>query len=200
MSQTSPAWRAVLLAGGRSSRMGTDKALLPWGNGTLLTHMRGMLIDAGAVEVVVSGDRPDVGGVPDATRDTGPMGALSQLASRLTDGTWIVVPVDMPLLSTDLLHALRAADAACACVEGHPLPMMLRVDDGMRALMHAMGARAGRERSLRALQQASTRRICLLRTSIGHCATATRRKTGSHCSNRRPRPAADERVGRVTLM
>lgn len=153
MSQPSPAWRAVLLAGGRSSRMGTDKALLPWGNGTLLTHMRGMLTDAGAIEVIVSGDRPDVGGVPDATRDTGPMGALSQLASRLTDGAWIIVPVDMPLLSTDLLHALRAADAACACVEGHPLPMMLRVDDGMRALMHAVGARAGRERSLWALQQ-----------------------------------------------
>ena len=66
MNRASPAWRAVLLAGGRSSRMGTDKALLPWGNGTLLTHMRGMLIDAGAVEVIVSGDRPDVGGVPDA--------------------------------------------------------------------------------------------------------------------------------------
>ena len=153
MNRASPAWRAVLLAGGRSSRMGTDKALLPWGNGTLLTHMRGMLIDAGAVEVIVSGDRPDVGGVPDATQDTGPMGALSQLASRLTDGAWIVVPVDMPLLSTDLLQALLSVDAACACVEGHPLPMMLRVDDGMRALMHAVGARAGRERSLRALQQ-----------------------------------------------
>lgn len=153
MSQTLPAWRAVLLAGGRSSRMGTDKALLPWGNGTLLTHMRGMLVDAGAVEVIVSGDRPDVGGVPDATRDTGPMGALSQLASRLTDGEWIVVPVDMPLLSTDLLHALLAVDAACACVEGHSMPMMLRVDERMRTLMHAVGARAGRERSLRALQQ-----------------------------------------------
>ena len=153
MNRASPAWRAVLLAGGRSSRMGTDKALLPWGNGTLLTHMRGMLIDAGAVEVIVSGDRPDVGGVPDATQDTGPMGALSQLAPRLTDGAWIVVPVDMPLLSTDLLQALLSVDAACACVEGHPLPMMLRVDDGMRALMHAVGARAGRERSLRALQQ-----------------------------------------------
>ena len=49
MNRASPAWRAVLLAGGRSSRMGTDKALLPWGNGTLLTHMRGMLIDAGAL-------------------------------------------------------------------------------------------------------------------------------------------------------
>lgn len=153
MSQTLPAWRAVLLAGGRSSRMGTDKALLPWGNGTLLTHMRGMLVDAGAVEVIVSGDRPDMGGVPDATRDTGPMGALSQLASRLTDGEWIVVPVDMPLLSTDLLHALLAVDAACACVEGHALPMMVRMDRDVRATMRAVGARSGRECSLRALQQ-----------------------------------------------
>lgn len=153
MSQTLPTWRAVLLAGGRSSRMGTDKALLPWGNGTLLTHMRGMLVDAGAVEVIVSGDRPEVGGVPDATCDTGPMGALSQLASRLTDGAWIVVPVDMPLLSADLLHALLAADAACACVEGHALPMMLRMDRDVRAAMQSVGARSGRERSLRALQQ-----------------------------------------------
>ena len=153
MSQVSPAWRAVLLAGGRSSRMGTDKASLPWGNGTLLTHMRGMLIDAGAVEVVVSGDRPDVGGVPDATRDTGPMGALSQLASRLTDGTWIIVPVDMPLLSIELLHALLATDAACTCVEGHALPMALRLDADVRATLEQIGGLTGRACSLRALQQ-----------------------------------------------
>ena len=153
MNRPLPTWRAVLLAGGRSSRMGTDKALLPWGDGTLLTHMYALLRAAGACEVIVSGDRPGFDSVPDAQPDTGPMGALAQLAPRLRDGAWIVVPVDMPLLSTDLLHALLAVDAACACVEGHSLPMMLRVDDGMRALMRAVGARAGRERSLRALQQ-----------------------------------------------
>jgi len=152
VSLASPAWCAVLLAGGRSSRMGTDKALLPWGDGTLLTHMRAMLLTAGASEVIVSGDRPDIDGVPDATPDTGPMGALAQLAPRLHDGAWIVVPVDMPLLSAELLRALLAVDATCACVEGHALPMRLRMDDRLRAVMEDIGQRSGRERSLRALQ------------------------------------------------
>ena len=100
-------WRAVLLAGGRSSRMGTDKALLVWAGGTLLTHMHTTLLRAGAAQVVVSGDRPELGGVPDAEPGTGPMGALAQLAPRLQDGAWLVVPVDMPLLTPELMHALH---------------------------------------------------------------------------------------------
>ncbi|WAC62091.1 molybdenum cofactor guanylyltransferase [Pseudoxanthomonas sp. SL93] len=146
-------WRAVLLAGGRSSRMGADKALLPWGGGTLLSHMHALLQAAGAQEVIVSGDRPGLQGIPDTRPDTGPMGALAQLAPRLQDGAWIVVPVDMPLLSSDLLQALLATDAACVCVEDHPLPMALRLDADMRAVIEGMGNRTGRERSLRALQQ-----------------------------------------------
>ncbi len=146
-------WRAVLLAGGRSSRMGTDKALLPWGDGTLLAHMRTLLHDAGARQVVVSGDRPELDGVPDAEPGTGPMGALAQLAPRLHDGTWLVVPVDMPLLTPALLHGLLSVDARCACVDGHTLPMALRLDAGVRDAIADLGRREGRERSLRALQQ-----------------------------------------------
>ncbi|MBA3928949.1 MAG: molybdenum cofactor guanylyltransferase [Xanthomonas sp.] len=146
-------WRAVLLAGGRSSRMGTNKALLPWGDGTLLTHMHDVLRAAGADRVIVSGDRPGIDGVPDVLPDTGPMGALAQLAPRLEDGTWLTVPVDMPLLSQDLIDALLATSSACACVQDHMLPMVLRIDDGMRAVMADIGSRSGRERSLRALQQ-----------------------------------------------
>lgn len=149
-------WRAVLLAGGRSSRMGTDKALLPWGTGTLLAHMHARLREAGARDVVVSGHRPDLDGIPDVQPDTGPMGALAQLAPRLQDGAWLVVPVDMPLLSADLMDALLSAEAACACVEGHTLPMALRIDVGVRAVLQEIGGRAGRERSLRALQQCVT--------------------------------------------
>ena len=146
-------WRAVLLAGGRSSRMGTDKALLPWGAETLLAHMHARLREAGAQEIVVSGDRPALGGVPDAQPDTGPMGALAQLAPRLPDGAWLVVPVDMPLLSTDLMHALLSTGAPCASVEGHMLPMVLRMEAHVRAVIAEIGSRPGRERSLRALQQ-----------------------------------------------
>lgn len=146
-------WRAVVLAGGRSSRMGRDKALLPWGDATLLTHTHTLLREAGADEVVVSGDRPDVGGVRDDIPDTGPMGALAQLMPRLCDGTWIVVPVDMPLLSADLLAALRANGAACVHVEDHPLPMCLRVDGHVRAIVDEIGQHRGRTCSLRALQE-----------------------------------------------
>lgn len=145
-------WRAVVLAGGRSSRMGRDKALLPWGGGTLLTHMHAVVLAAGADEVVVSGDRPALDGVRDDIPDTGPMGALAQLMPRLCDGTWIVVPVDMPLLSADLLGALRAVEAACASVENHSLPMCLRVDDHVRILVGEIGQQRGRACSLRALQ------------------------------------------------
>lgn len=146
-------WRAVLLAGGRSSRMGTDKALLPWGAGTLLAHMHALLRHAGAQEVIVSGDRPAFDGVPDMQSDTGPMGALAQLVPRLQGGVWLVVPVDMPLLSPALIRALLSVDAACICVEGHMLPMALRLDHEVRAVIDEVGRRGGRERSLRALQQ-----------------------------------------------
>lgn len=146
-------WRAVLLAGGRSSRMGRDKALLPWGNGTLLTHLHALLRTAGASEIVVSGDRPELHGVPDADPGTGPVGALAQLAPRLRDGAWIVAPVDMPLLSADLLRALLPIGAECVCVEEHALPMGLRLDARTRAVMAEIGARHGRERSLRGLQE-----------------------------------------------
>ena len=133
--------------------MGTDKALLPWGDGTLLTHMHALLRAAGACEVIVSGDRPGFDSVPDTQPDTGPMGALAQLAPRLRDGMWIVVPVDMPLLTIEVLHALLAADAACTCVESHAMPMALRLDAGVRATLEEIGGLTGRACSLRALQQ-----------------------------------------------
>lgn len=146
-------WRAVLLAGGRSSRMGTDKAMLPWGAGTLIAHMHALLLTAGARQVVVSGHRPEFDGVPDAQPGTGPMGALAQLAPQLQEGQWLVVPIDMPLLTVELVHALLSVDAACACVEDHPLPMALRLDAGVRAVLADIGAREGRVRSLRALHE-----------------------------------------------
>jgi molybdopterin-guanine dinucleotide biosynthesis protein A len=133
--------------------MGCDKALLPWGDGSLLTHMHALLLAAGADEVVVSGDRPALDGVRDDIPDTGPMGALAQLMPRLCDGTWLVVPVDMPLLSDDLLAALRAVDAACVSVEDHPLPMCVRVEARVRAIVGDIGQRRGRACSLRALQE-----------------------------------------------
>ena len=48
----------VVLAGGRSSRMGRDKALLEIDGCTLLDRAVALLHEAGAATVIVSGDRP----------------------------------------------------------------------------------------------------------------------------------------------
>ncbi|MCH8988583.1 MAG: nucleotidyltransferase family protein [Chloroflexi bacterium] len=48
-----PAVWAILLAAGESSRMGRQKALLPWRNTTLLEYQLRSLLDAGVQQVVV---------------------------------------------------------------------------------------------------------------------------------------------------
>lgn len=121
----------VVLAGGRSSRMGRDKAQLDWHGVSLLDRMCRILLDAGVARVVVSGDRPGHDCVPDVEPERGPGFAVSGVLATLpADATALVVPVDMPLLTPALLRMLTAHRAAC--FEGHPLPALLptRAADG----------------------------------------------------------------------
>jgi molybdopterin-guanine dinucleotide biosynthesis protein A len=145
----------VVLAGGRSSRMGEDKALLPWHGRPLLGHMCDLLEAAGATAVRVSGDRPGYAGIPDRWPDRGPLGGLASVADELDDGELLVVPVDMPLLTVSLLHALVAnTDRACTRLAGAMLPMRWRLDTRSRAILAGMIERPGSACSVRALQQA----------------------------------------------
>ena len=49
----------LLLAAGASSRMGRSKALLPWGEGTLIEHQVKTLLKTGHPVVVVIGHKAD---------------------------------------------------------------------------------------------------------------------------------------------
>lgn len=153
---TDAACTGVVLAGGRSSRMGRDKALLEWHGRPLLDHQCATLREAGCAEVRVSGERPDYAGIADAVADAGPLGGLAGIAAVLPDGLLLVVPVDMPRLQPPLLRRLREAadDAACVRFAGHVLPMRLRLDAATRADLAALLALPEpRSRSLHALQQ-----------------------------------------------
>lgn len=131
-----------MLAGGRSSRMGRDKALLPWRGRPLLAHMQALLHSAGAQEVLVSGDRPGHPGIVDTQPDLGPLGGLASVIAQLSDATTlVVVPVDMPLLSMPLLERLlAAAPQRCVTFDAQMLPMRLCIDAGVRESLAALMA------------------------------------------------------------
>ncbi|WP_305805131.1 molybdenum cofactor guanylyltransferase [Stenotrophomonas sp. YIM B06876] len=148
-----PAWTGLVLAGGRSSRMGRDKAMLPWRGRPLLQHMIELLAEAGATTVLVSGDYPAYAGIADTLPGRGPLAGLSSAAAQLDDGPLLVVPVDMPCLSPSLLRRLISAPAAPGvCFEGQVLPLRLQLDARSRACLAQLLSCGAAQRSLRALQ------------------------------------------------
>lgn len=109
--------------------MGHDKALLPWGNTTLLGHAIAQVRAAGCDHIRVSG-RPDHPlGVEDAEPGRGPARAVTRLLQTLETSARfaLVMPVDMPLLTAPDLARLAGADGG-ACFAGHPLPLVLEID------------------------------------------------------------------------
>ena len=110
----------VVLAGGRSSRMGRDKALLEIGGQSLVCRQVDLLRQAGCSEVFLSG-RQDVDygmtGVTvllDSRPDLGPMAGIHAALDVMAGTHLLVVPVDLPLLHPSLLVLLRAVCTASA--------------------------------------------------------------------------------------
>ncbi|RZL59750.1 MAG: amino acid ABC transporter substrate-binding protein [Sphingomonas sp.] len=113
---------AAILAGGRSSRFGRDKAAALFDDRPLLDHMRDLGEQRADAVVVVGRD----GGVPDLPGPgLGPLGGIAgALAYAAAQGfeTVLTLPCDMPRLPAALLDALlRRAPSVCsdAPVIGH---------------------------------------------------------------------------------
>lgn len=126
-------WLGVVLAGGRSSRMGSDKALLKWRGRTLLEHSVQLLRDAGASQILVSGRSEHALGIADLFPHAGPPAAVHSLlhfleqTDALNNRAILLIPVDMPLLQSVTLRALLDACAAgeAARYKGEVFPCVL---------------------------------------------------------------------------
>jgi molybdopterin-guanine dinucleotide biosynthesis protein A len=114
-----------LLAGGQSSRMGRDKALLPVGNSTLAAHIAAQIREAaGNVTLIGPPEHYAHLGfpvIPDAIPGCGPLGGLLT-ALRSTSADWnLIVACDMPHLTAafldELFDAAEAADPDCVVAE-----------------------------------------------------------------------------------
>ena len=102
---------AIVLAGGRSERMGKDKALLPRNGLTLLETVVDTLRPLVGEIVIVADrtDRYDLSGcrtVGDAYPQTGPLGGILTGLIALGPGTHLAVACDMPALQPAVLRLL----------------------------------------------------------------------------------------------
>jgi molybdopterin-guanine dinucleotide biosynthesis protein A len=126
----------IVLAGGRSARMGAQKAWLEWEGSTLLRNRTDTLATVTDLVVVVRavGQElpclpPEVMIVDDAHPDRGPLqGLASGLRALDLDSVAFVCAVDTPLLGASFAAAVLAslspaAAAAVPRVDGRPQPL-----------------------------------------------------------------------------
>ena len=119
-------------AGGRSRRMGRDKALLPWGGGTLLDHAVARLRAVSSEVRVLSGSEARYGdrGLPvdlDSEPEAGPLAGLAAALAVAAPRPALLLAVDMPFVTRELLRGLRDAlpgwDAVVPATDAGPEPL-----------------------------------------------------------------------------
>ena len=124
----------IILCGGQSARMGGEnKALLPWGAGTLLEHIvrQGQ---AAAEEVIVVGNgvepMPGTIVVSDIVPDAGPLGGLHAGLTAARFERCVAVGCDIPFATAEIMRALLDLGAGCDAA-------VPRTEDGLHPLVAA---------------------------------------------------------------
>lgn len=126
----------LVLSGGKSSRMGADKALLLVDGETLLERTIRLGKALGASQVLIS--RNQSGFIQDQIKDAGPMAGITAALPHLQTAWLLVVPVDMPLLTPAALSPLFACAVTqqqSCCFAGFPLPVLLKITDTVQQLL-----------------------------------------------------------------
>ncbi|MEE2615719.1 MAG: molybdenum cofactor guanylyltransferase [Verrucomicrobiota bacterium] len=107
---------AVILAGGKSSRMGRDKCSLSLGGRTLLVHVKEVLLSVGFDPQVV---------VDDLLPNLGPIGGVATALQKTERHCVMFLGCDMPFLSGNLLDDFfeMATQDKTAIFSKHPKGM-----------------------------------------------------------------------------
>jgi len=104
----------IILAGGKSRRMGADKAFVVFQGRLLIARVVDALTQVcGQIVIVADDGRPyarfDARVVPDTLPGFGPLAGLHAGLSAMRAALGVVVAVDMPFLNPALLRAMLAA-------------------------------------------------------------------------------------------
>lgn len=120
----------AILAGGRSSRMGRDKAFLPFpapDGPPLIARQAALLRSLGISDLLISGRPstdyasavPDARVVTDAIPDSGPLAGLAAILTAARHPWVLVIAVDLPFLTPAYLQKLLATGSGHTGVVPH---------------------------------------------------------------------------------
>lgn len=131
----------IVLAGGLSTRMGTNKALLSLQGNTLLTRARQVLQALDLDSCWISGDFPDFPCIPDRFSALGPIGGIYSCACQLQGRSeyLLVLPVDMPYISRRELEPLLnlASEGVGGAYYDHAtFPVLIKIDQRLLDYLH----------------------------------------------------------------
>jgi molybdenum cofactor guanylyltransferase len=123
---------AFVLAGGQSTRMGRDKALLEFRGRPLIDHAVQKLRALG-FSPRIAGTRPDLSAyapvIPDNYPGSGPLAGIEAALSASNSSLNLFLPIDLPLLPLDFLRWLvaRAGETSALgtipALEDRPQPL-----------------------------------------------------------------------------
>ncbi|MBA6296976.1 molybdenum cofactor guanylyltransferase [Colwellia sp. MB02u-9] len=118
----------VVLAGGKSSRMGQDKASLQREKQDMLSYSMSLLKAAGSSQVLVSGGEQ---GIDDLVANLGPLGGIQSIIKQFKPQALLILPVDLPLMTSVELARLKQvgelSHQACYFTDNY-LPLYLPVN------------------------------------------------------------------------
>lgn len=120
----------AIIAGGKSSRMGTNKAFVEIGGQTLIERIIERTKDIGQQETILITNTPDeykhlnLPMYADVVTDSGSLGGIYTAIYHSQTSHTIVIACDMPFISADVLRFMMSkainTDVVVPTVEGYP--------------------------------------------------------------------------------
>jgi molybdopterin-guanine dinucleotide biosynthesis protein A len=120
----------AVLAGGRSLRMGVDKADVAVAGRSLLDRVASALAEVADRVVVLGGEREGYESWPDQTPGTGPLAGLATALGRMIEDRALLVAVDNAFVRAETLRRLASVDSE--------LPVVPVDEEGVRQVTCAV--------------------------------------------------------------
>jgi molybdenum cofactor guanylyltransferase len=141
---------AYVLCGGKSRRMGTDKAFLSIGGVPMAKRQADLLRRAGCSKVWLVGKKPDLAELGeevlwDKSRTSHPLVGVSAALAHCDEEWALISPCDLPMLSLGAVHTLLSGPFPCVATDGsrrQPLLGIFPSHWAERANIMAIGQRA----------------------------------------------------------